>query len=81
MVMILTLFKYIINTSCFCLVFWKTTECIIKYLDNPRGTKLVIKYAANTESFPAITICADDDMKDGMRWNTSYLKQCGIPRY
>ena len=78
MVMILTLLKYIINTLCFCLVFWKTTECLIKYFDNSRGTKLDIRYAANTESFPAITICADDD--DGTRWNASYLRQCGINR-
>ena len=77
MVGILTLFKYVVNISCFCFVFWKTTECLIKYLDNPRGTKMDIWY---TENFPAITICADDDTKDGMRWNASYLRQCGINR-
>ena len=78
MVGILTLFKYVVNISCFCFVFWKTTECLIKYLDNPRGTKVDIRYAANTEIFPAITICADDN--GGMRWNASHLRQCGIPR-
>ena len=72
------LFIYVVNVACFSFVFWKTSECIIKFLNNPRGTKMDIWYTENTDNFPAITICSAANNDGGMRWNTEHLKQCGI---
>ena len=72
------LFIYVVNVACFSFVFWKAAECIIKFLNNPRGTKMDIWYTEYTDSFPAITICSAANNDGGMRWNTEHLKQCGI---
>ena len=66
-----------VNILCISFVGWKTTECIIKYLNNPKGTTVDIKHSGNAEHFPTITICPlDTDEK--ARWNLSHLSKCGI---
>ena len=67
--------SFMIHISCICFVTWKTTECFMKFFDNPQGTKLEVKNLAAVDKFPAITIGA---MNKGLRWNVSHLNHCGI---
>ena len=54
------LFICVVNVACFSFVFWKTSECIIKFLDNPRGTKMDIWYTENTDNLKPSFIQVDD---------------------
>ena len=66
-----------VNILSISFVGWKTTECLIKYFNYPKGTTVDIKHSGNTAQFPAITICPlDTDEK--ARWNLSHLSKCGI---
>ena len=73
-------FSLIVNISCVIFVSWKSTECFIKYFNNPQGTKVDIKHSGNTGQFPCVTICAlnTDKIPPGIRWNISHLNKCGI---
>ena len=66
---------WIINIACICFVAQKSTECFIKFIEKPQGTKLIIQKISNIDHFPAITICANEDK---LRWNTTHLNHCGI---
>ena len=58
---------------------WKTTQCFIKFFNEPQGTHLDIKKITNIDHFPRFTICAvNSDEDDGMRWNISHLNFCGL---
>ena len=71
--------SWVINITCVCFVTWKTTQCFIKFFDEPQGTHLDIKKITNIDHFPRFTICAvNSDEDDGMRWNISHLNFCGI---
>ena len=63
-----------VNIPCICFVFWKSTECLIKFFDKPQGTQLVIEHPVKINNFPSFSICGYGKM----RWNESYLKNCGI---
>ena len=67
----------IINIFSICFVFWKSSECVNKYLEKPKGTTLSIE-TTDTHQFPAITICPSplDDP-----YNDLHLKKCGINGY
>ena len=67
----------IINFFSICFVFWKSSECVNKYLEKPKGTTLSIE-TTNNHQFPAITICPSplDDP-----YNDLHLKKCGINGY
>ena len=75
--------SWLINLACIVFVAQKSTECLIKFIDQPQGTKLDIKNAAKIDQFPRITICAvDADKKEkGLRWNLTHLHHCGIAGY
>ncbi len=68
----------IVNILCIIFVCWKSTECFIKYFDNPQGARVDIKRTSNTAQFPTFTICAADVDEKGLRWNISHLNKCGI---
>ena len=73
-------FSLIVNISCIIFVSWKSTECFIKYIEYPQGTKVDIKLSGNTAQFPTVTICAANTNKNppGIRWNISHLNKCGL---
>ena len=73
-------FSLIVNISCIIFVSWKSTECFIKYIEYPQGTKVDIKISGNTAQFPIVTICAANTNKNppGIRWNISHLNKCGL---
>ena len=72
--------SWLINLAC---IVFCGSECLIKFIDQPQGTKLDIKNAAKIDQFPRITICAvDADKKEkGLRWNLTHLHHCGIAGY
>ena len=74
-------FSIIVNISCIIFVGWKSTECLIKYFNYPKGTTVDIKQSSNTAQFPTITIFAvsSDEEHPGLRWNITHLNKCGIP--
>ena len=75
-------FSGIVNIFCITFVSWKTTECIIKYLNKAQGTKVDYTYTAKTNQFPVISVCAvrTTDKPPGLKWNVSHLNHCGIER-
>ena len=76
-------FFLMVNILCAIFVGWKSTECLMKYLNYPQGTQVDIQNSGYTAQFPSITICAvdTDDKPPGLRWNTSHLNKCGIQGY
>ena len=68
---------FIVNATCVFFVAWKSTECLLKFIENPIGTKLEVKDSMETDNFPSITICATNSTD---RWNTTHLNICGIER-
>ena len=72
-----SIFSLSVNTLCISFVGWKTTECLIKYFNYPKGTTVDIKHSGNTAQFPAITICALDRL-EYPKWNLTHLSKCGI---
>ena len=67
----------VINFFSFSFVIWKSSECVIKYLDKPKGTTLSIETTDN-HLFPAITVCA---LERANEYNGRHLKKCGINGY
>ena len=67
----------VINVFSFCFVFWKSSKCIIKYSEKPKGTTLSIETTDN-HLFPAITVCAFEDLDE---YNGRHLNKCGINGY
>ena len=70
----------IIIIGCIAFVAWQSCQCIMKFIDNPQGTKLGIEYAGK-HPYPAITICGD--YKDSQKrkkftFNEKRLKECKI---
>ena len=68
---------FIVNAICVLFVAVKSTECLLKFLENPIGTKLEVKDSMETDNFPSITICA---LNKTDRWNATHLNICEIER-
>ena len=70
----------IIIIGCITFVAWQSCQCIMKFIENPQGTKLGIEYAGK-HPYPAITVCGD--YKDSQKrkkftFNEKRLKECKI---
>ena len=63
-----------ISLACFGFVFWQSVQCIEKYIENPKGTKLSLKHTSELHQFPAITVCAPTSE----RYDIDHLKRCGL---
>ena len=68
---------FTVNATCVLFVAVKSTECLLKFLENPIGTKLEVKDSMETDNFPSITICATNNTD---RWNATHLNICEIER-
>ena len=73
-VLIQTSIWIVINFSSICFVIWKSSECVFKFLENPKGTTLSIETTDNHQ-FPAITVCALENFDE---YDDMHLKACGI---
>ena len=71
----------IIIIGCITFVAWQSCQCVMKFIENPQGTKLGIEYAAK-HPYPAITVCADYTLnRKKFIFNEKRLKECQINRY
>ena len=70
----------LIMITCVCFASWKSIECVVKYLNKPKGTTLVIDHSTNHQ-FPAITVCPDitAGTKETVVYNNEKLHDCLIP--
>ena len=70
----------LILIACICFTSWKGVECLIKYLEKPKGTTLAIE-RSNNHIFPSITVCADPYFNEKSAiFNFEKLRNCSIIR-
>ena len=69
-----TCLSMVIIAICYSITSWQAMQCIVKYLDEPQGTKLSIENA-KLHPYPAITICPLEPSKT---YNEIILKDCKI---
>ena len=67
-----------ITLACLTFVVWQCEKCIEKYIDNPQGTKLSLKYTGETKLFPEITICGAFNNGWDYGYKAYRLQRCGI---
>ena len=67
-----------ITLACLTFVVWQCEKCIEKYLNNPQGTKLSLKYTGETKFFPEITICGAFNYGWNHGYKSDQLESCGI---
>ena len=67
-------FWVLINLLCVCFVFYKSWECVLKYIESHKGTTLSIE-TSGKHQFPGVTVCASEK---SIQYNDDILKNCGI---
>ena len=73
-ILIKNLFWILINLLCVCFVSYKSWECVMKYIERPKGTTLSIETSEHHQ-FPGITVCAAEK---STQWNHNLLNNCGV---
>ena len=66
---------FFVTLACFAFVFWQSVQCIEKYIEKPKGTKLSLIHASETHHFPAVTICP---LHPADIFNKTHLRNCGL---
>ena len=68
---LLSVFKYIILLLCLLFVVYQSKECMVKFLDKPKGVELKVSSGVG-HTFPHFTFCAEE------RYNQTSLEKCGL---
>ena len=66
-----SVFKYTILLLCLAFVLYQSKECLVKFLDKPKGVELKISNGVG-RTFPHFTFCAEE------KYNRTVIEDCGI---
>ena len=63
--------KCIILLLCLAFVVYQSKECLVKFLDKPKGVELKVSSGVG-HTFPHFTFCAEE------RYNRTVFDKCGL---